>query len=936
MNIVTIRKRAILLLWTLSCLALLQNNAAGRQAPAPLDPKVRTGTLQNGFTYYIRKNKTPEGRAILYLVNKAGSILETDEQRGLAHFLEHMAFNGTRHFPKNELVEYLQKSGVRFGADLNAYTAFDETVYQLPVPTNDKTVFRNAMLIMQDWAQGLTLDDAEIDKERGVILEEKRQRLGSRQRIQQQLMPSMVNDSRYADRVPIGTEEVLRKFDHKEIRQFYQDWYRPDLQALIVVGDVDVNAVEKMIRNGFSTLRNPVPEKERTIYNIPLTGANQFVTVTDPEVSSVNITLQIKHPGLIIRTDEDFKHAVLRELFNIMAADRMNEIVQRADAPFISASFGIESLMANLDAFTGQVTVKPEAVKQGTQAWWRELERIKRYGFTETELKRAITNYMSSVEQLYKERDNNPSENYMQEYVQLFLKGVASPGIEYEYNLCKSFLNTITTSDIQQLIKQYVTGINRDINIVGSTQLQDSIPQEEMMTAWIQEVTTSSIAAYVDNKTERTKLMEQLPTPGNIVREAKGQDGITTLTLGNGVKVVLKPTRFQKGQILFRGFSAGGLSLVSDDDFYSGSIAAGLAAASGVGDLTLTELRRILTGKNISVVPYINETTEGFSGQSDYEDLETALQLVYLYFTKPRKDPVAFNRYLEQVRLSFETEAQDPMAVFRDTVSAVLGGYNFRKMKMPKESLDKVDFDKAMMVYKDRFADASGFTFTFVGNFEEVKIKPVLLQYLAALPSQGRQEGICDLHLDHPSGVITKKITYGVDDKAAVVLSFGGPFAFSDVAAAQMDALSNIMTYRLQARLREEEGGVYNASVNLSMRKYPTGQYAFIINFVCDPKRVEMLIISATSELMKLKTEGVQNDDLVKYKATAKGAISRAKQSNDFWLGYLTSQFMNNEEPDVAGLEKNIQKVTAEDVHKAALAFLNYSNYITVTLKPVK
>lgn len=938
MKIITKKKTAILFLCTLLCLVSLQNNVTGQQVAAqvPVDPKVKTGKLPNGFTYYIRKNKTQEGRAILYLVNKVGSILETDAQQGLAHFLEHMAFNGTTHFPKNELVNYLQKSGVRFGADLNAYTSFDETVYQLPISSNDKTIFRNAMQIMQDWAQGLTLGDAEIDKERGVILEEKRLRLGSQQRIHEQTMPAMVNDARYASRLPIGTEEVLRKFDHKEIRQFYHDWYRPDLQAIIVVGDIDVDAVEKMIKNSFAGLKNPEPEKERTVYNIPLNGNNQFVMVTDPEVSSVNVSINIKHPKPVVRTDADYKQDMLRDLFNIMAADRMNAIVQQGKSPFVSGSFGIDDLIANLDAFTGTLTLKPGAIKQGFEDWFKELERIKRHGFTETELKRAKTDYMSNLEQAYEERENRSSEVYVQEYLDSFLHGTAIPGIAYEYALDKPMINTITTADVKQLIQEYIGDKNRDINIVAGSNMLDSIPQEGTINKWMQEVSSSPIAAYSDNKTERSKLMEQLPTPGTITNEVKDASGMTTLMLSNGVKVVLKPTHFQKGQVSFRSFSLGGLSLVSNDDFYSGSLSSELVSAGGVDDLSPTELRRLLTGKTVYVSPYISETMQGFSGQSDVDDLETALQLVYLYSTKPRTDPVVFNRFIERTRLSYEMASKSPIDIFKDTIAAVLGNYNFRKMEMPKEGLDKINLEKAMMVYKDRFADANGTTFTFVGSFDEEKIKPLLTRYLGALPSHGRKEEVRDLHLDLPQGKITRKVTAGTEDRAAVYLAFGGPLVFDETTVNRLNALASIITDRLESRLREEESGIYSVTAQTSIHKYPTGQYVLHINFVCDPKNAELLILSTTNELMKLKTEGPSEDDIIKYQATSKGALARAKQSNGFWLGFLTTQLSENGSTDVTMAEKNVEKVNVDNIRKTAQEYLNYGNYISIILKPLK
>lgn len=901
----------------------------------PLDAAVKVGKLPNGFTYYIRKNSTPEKRAVMYLVNDVGSVLETDAQQGLAHFLEHMAFNGTTHFPKNELVNYLQKAGVRFGADLNATTSFDETIYQLPVSTEDKTLFRNALQILRDWAQGIMLDGEEIDKERGVILEEKRQRLGSAQRIQDKTMPVLMNQSRYASRMPIGTEDVLRHFKHEEIRQFYADWYRPDLQALIIVGDVNVSATEKMIISMFSNLKKPARAKEREEYKIPLTGKNQFLVVTDPEVPATRMELTIKHPAMEMKTVADFREALKRALFGMMLANRFNEMVQQQDAPFLNAGGSIGQMIANLDAFTGRVTLKPGETEKGIKAFWTELERVKKHGFTASELKRAGINYMSTMENAYKEREKTPSESFVREYVQHFLNGVGSPGVAYEYELYKKIIGELGTDEMNQLAKKYITDTNRDIVIVADHKHKDSLPAEKMVMQWLQTTEAATITAYEDKKITRTALLDQAPKAGTITSEnVRKETGITELVLSNGVKVMLKPTEFKKDEIMFNAFSPGGFSLVSDADFYSARMASSLIAASGVSDITLQELRNLLTGKNVSVSPFIDETMEGVSGGSSKADLETALQLVYLYFTKPRKDPVAFNNIIEQLRVSYSNTDQSPAVAFRDTLSAVMGDYHFRKMKMPPEKLDALDADRAIQIYKDRFADASDFTFTFVGSFDVAGIKPLLEKYLGALPATHREEKIKDLQLNYPQGRITRKVVKGKEPQSVVMLAFGGAFNYEKATTDQMKALASVLTIRLIERLREQEGGVYNVRASVNVRKIPAGEYTFLINFICDPRNVEPLILSVNSEIMKLKMEGADEEDITKYKAGEKSGLDRVLKENGFWLSYLSGKAMNGEEPEMPEIRNRMKLITPQSLQQTAVKFFNNANYIRVILVP--
>jgi len=914
---------------SLTCSNAYGQSTAGQTAVMPLDPAVVTGKLSNGFTYYIRRNTTPEKRAVMYLVNKVGSILETDQQRGLAHFLEHMAFNGTKHFPKHALVDYLQKAGVRFGADLNAYTSFDETVYQLPVSTENKELFNNTLQILRDWAHDISLDDDEIDAERGIILEEKRQHLGAGQRVQEKTLPVLANGSLYAWRSPIGTEEVLKNFNHETLRQFYHDWYRPDLQALIIVGDINVSATEKAIRSLFSDIPLSKNAKKRPLVEIPLSGKSQFVAVADPELTNTRLQMTLKFPAVTLNTHQDFREELMRQLFGVMMSNRFNEILQQKDAPFLSAGAGIGRLMGNLDGFSGSVSLKPDGIEKGVRAWWTEIERVKQYGFTESELKRAVTYYSAMLERQHRQADKTPSDSYVREYMQHFLQGTATPGTDYEYDLSKELLNKLMSADFVPFLEKLFRTADRDIVLTG----KDGLPGEATVSQWLQK--PDNLTAYVDKAVTHTALLDKAPTPGAVVSTAVLKDvEATILTLSNGVKVVLKPTDFKKDEILFSATSPGGFSLVSDADFYAAGIAAGLVNASGVADMTLEEVRRLLNGKVVAVAPYISEIAEGMSGSSSAGDLETALQLVYLYFTAPRKDPVVFNHMIEQLRLVYANRGNVPGQVFNDTLAAVLGNYHFRKMSMPESKLGELDADRALEIYRERFADASDFTFTFVGSFDTAAIRPLLEKYLGSLPSLNRQDAVKDLHLDLPTGRIARKVIKGKDPRSVVMLIYGGPYDYNKEANNQLQALAGTLNIMLLDRIREQEAGVYSVNVQPEARKLPSGQYAITVNFICDPQNVEPLILSVNSEIMKLKMQGPAEDDVKKFKEGRKSALEVSLKQNAFWLNYLATKMSRGETPDKIDIKELMQAITPQSLQKAATTFFNMENYIRVVLVP--
>jgi len=903
--------------------------------PLPLDPAVRTGKLPNGFTYYIRHNEQPKNRVVMYLVNKVGSILEDEDQRGLAHFMEHMSFNGTKHFPKNTLVDYLQKSGVRFGADLNAYTSFDETVYQLPIASDKPELLKGGIEIMRDWAQEALLDPVEIDKERGVVLEEKRLGKGAGERMQRQISPVLLNNSRYAVRIPIGIDTVLDNFKAATIIRFYKDWYRPDLQALIVVGDIDVNEIEKAVKAQFSSLKNPAHERARVRYTVPLTGKNQFLAVTDREMTGTAAQIIIKHQARLLKTAADYRAALTRELFNQMLGARYQELSRQSDPPFLGGSGGISGILANLDSYTANVQVAPGELEKGIKAVWRETERVKRFGFTASELQRAKAAYTSQMESALKEKNKTNSASYVNEYQAYFLNGTAAPGIDREYQLFRDNLSGILLSEVNHLALEYIKPSNRDIIITAPDKDRNTLPTESRVNTWLDEVEHESLSPYKDDVIN-DQLLSHMPVAGKIKDVQFDKElNITTITLGNGLKILLKPTDFKNDEILFSAFASGGTSLYGDGDYQSAANASGLIAAGGAGNLNSVQLSKYLEGKQASVSPYIVERYSGISGGATTKDLETALQLVYAYFTEPRKDTGVFKSIITRSKAGLLNRASDPSSVFSDTVSAVLGNHNFRRTGPTLEKLNMLDLNRAYDIYKERFANASDFTFLFTGSIDTATVIPLLEKYLGALPSKDGHDSAIDLHINAPAGKIEKTVYKGSEPKSTVLMVYSGDYNFSPENNTRMNALKEVLQIRLIQRLREDESGVYSPSVSVSTSKYPRPRYSFVIRFGCAPQNVEKLVASTIDEIKKIRIEGPPLENVAKWRAEEANTFETTIKTNGFWLGYMTSQLQDNERlNEVFSYKKLMDTVSPEDVKKVADEFLSGDNYIRLVLSP--
>jgi zinc protease len=904
----------------------------------PVDHNVIIGRLPNGLTYYIRANAEPKNRAQLYLVNKVGSVLETDAQQGLAHFTEHMSFDGTRDFPKNQLVDYLQKSGVKFGADLNAATTFDETVYELPLPTDSVAVFERGFNILANWAGYDTFDPAELDRERGVILEEARQRgKNAQERLQQQIYPVLFNNSRYASRLPIGKEEIIKTVSADAIRNFYQEWYRPDLQAVIVVGDFDPKRVEQLIKQNFSSLKNPPVEKPRIIYNDPPSPGTSIVVATDKEFPYTLAEIIVKHPETIVKTGSQYLQGVRVALFNQMLNARIGELSQKRNPPFLFGQASYGPFLGRQDAFVTVAVSKSDSdLEVAVKAVATETERARRFGFTITELERAKQNALQQLQNEYKERDKTPSSEYVQEYEQNFLKGEAIPGIDFEYNFYVNNIGKITLAELNAMAGKFISDQNRVIVIEAPDKEKTNLPNQATVLNWLS-AASANLTPYVDNVSTKP-LLDKIPAPSVTVR-AVSDDSIATatLTLSNGVKIILKPTDFKNDQMLISGYSFGGTSLASDDDFTSANLAGDIIGNSGVGNFNQIQLDKMLAGKNVSLTPYISDNSQGINGSSTPQDFETALQLLYLYFTQPRKDPDIWQSTISQANAFLNNRNLDPNNVYRDTIAAVLSNHNFRGMTITPGRLNAASLDKAYSFYKARFADASGFTFTFVGNFDIGNIKPLLETYLGGLPSTNSKETYKNLDIHPPAGQITKTIYKGIGDKATVQLVFSGDYNYNELNNVQMDALEAVIQLKLIDRLRQEESGVYSPGVRASYVKIPEGRYSFTISFTCAPTNVDKLIAATLDEINKIKQNGAQQTDIEKFTSEDMRSTEVQIRQNVFWAGYLASGSQNQENPHrILNYVKNLKTVTVQSTKDAANKYLSGDNLINFILLPAK
>lgn len=905
--------------------------------PVPVDKNVRYGKLENGLTYYIRKNTEPKQRAEFYIAQNVGAILEEDSQNGLAHFLEHMAFNGSKNFPGKGIINYFETVGVKFGYNINAFTSLDETVYNLSdVPTTREGIVDSALLVLHDWSNYITLDPQEIENERGVIREEWRTGRNAERRMYKQVMPVIYKDSKYATRDVIGDINVINNFNHQEIKDYYHKWYRPDLQSIIIVGDIDVDQVEQKIKTMFTDIpkrENPAP---RPFYELPDNDQPLVGIASDPEARNTILYLYYKHNA----TPKDAKNLgylreeIERDLITTMISSRLNEITQNPNPPFVFAASGMGDVVRTKSAFMFYAALKNDAMLDGVKGLVREAERVKRFGFTASELDRAKADYLRSKENQLKEKDKEKNQKYVWECINNYLEGEPMPGIEFEYMFTSGMLPTISIDELNAYASKLVTDHNMIVTLMGPQKEGIVLPDENSILAAINEVKAESIEAYVD-KVSSKPLVEKVAKPGKVKAEnAKNIFETTELTLSNGVKVIFKQTDFKEDEVTLNAFSKGGLSLASVENLPSASMATQVVSNAGVGEFSSVDLEKLLAGKMVTVTPVIGQDFEGLQGSASPKDFESMLQLVYLYFTSPRQDEENFNTYIGRMKAYFANVAADPRMAFRDSVSATLANHNPRVMPMNVDFLSKVNYAQSMAFYKDRFADASDFVFIFTGNIKVNEVKGLIENYLGGLPTLKRKDTAKDTGVRPPKGKVQNYFRKPLQtSKTSVYIAFTGDTKYNLENLVLADYVTSILRTRYLEEIREKEGGTYSVSVRTSVKNFPAESFSVGIQFDTDPKLSEKLIGIVYAEIDKIKANGPTDDDLNKTKEYMVKECEQNLRENSYWSDVIREKYENGTDIHTNYLE-TVKAVNVETVKAFFNTLFNQGNVIEVVMSP--
>jgi zinc protease len=905
--------------------------------PLPVDKNVRIGKLANGLTYYIRKNNLPANRVELRLAVNAGSVLESDNQQGLAHFTEHMAFNGTKHFQKNELVNYLQSVGIKFGSDLNAYTSFDETVYRLLVPTDNKNVVDSAFFVLEDWASNLTFDPSEIEKERGIILEEWRIGRGASQRFRDQYYPVMFQNSQYGKRLPIGKENIIRNFKPETLTSFYKDWYRPDLMAVIAVGDIDVDQYEKFIKDHFSAIKNPKKERPRTIFEVPDHKETLYSITADKEATQTQVYVYMKQDHKDETTLADYRKFLKEKIYYFMMNQRLSGLAHSSNPPYVFAKSDFSTIARSKDAFNITMRVEDNGVEKGLQAVLTELERAKKFGFTPVELERAKKSIAMMYDRAFNENDKSESDGYASELIRNFLSKEAIPGITFEHDFAKNQLPLISIEEMNEFDNTFLIDSNRVIIVTGPEKEGVVMPTEQRLREITEKIASEELEPYTEKAVSFTWPGEK-PKAGSIVKEKKDDvHGITELTLSNGAKVFLKPTDFKNDETYLVAYSKGGHSLVRDQDYFSATYAGTLISECGIANLTKSDMPKAFAGKDVSVKPFLSNYSEGLSCKGAPKDMELLFQLANLYFTQAKIDSATAINFIKKTKTSVNALRLNPQKYFGSEVAKLLASNNPRGGGFPSDAdLDKIDYKRSEAIFHERFANAADFVFIIVGSFDMEKTKALLETYIASLPATSARETSKDLGIRPPKGFVEKEVFKGTDQKCSVQLTFTGVAKYSAAENYVLESMNDVLTIKLMENLREKKSGTYGVRSRGQLIKYPYEHYVEHISFQCAPENADSLIQAALFEVENIKKSGVTASDLSKVKETQKNDLQIKLKDNAYWTNELTNELVDNNKIEI-GQEsfKQIEQLSSKQIQKAAQKFFG-KNYAKAILYPEK
>lgn len=922
------------------CAFLFLNNAQAQStnlnAQLPVDKNVKIGKLDNGLRYYIRKNSKPENRVEMRLIVNAGSILETDEQQGLAHFLEHMAFNGTKNFEKNELVKYLQSIGIRFGADLNAYTSFDETVYKLTIPSDSTELIDKGFLVLEDWAFHMTLDEEEIDKERGIVIEEWRLGQGPMRRMFDKNIQVIFEGSQYAERLPIGKKEILENFEYSVLKEFYADWYRPNLMAVVVVGDMDMDKAEEKIIEHFSDKKNPENEKERIEFLIPDQKGTAVSIATDKEAPYTMLQVLYKSDSKPQTTEADYLEMVKESCFTGMMNRRYQELMEVADPPFVNAGVVYGNLYSrNKNSLYNYALVSEDGIERGIQTLLTENKRAKTHGFTEGELRRYKLDYLNRMEQYYNERDKTESSIIADEYKRNFLENEPIPGIEFEYLFVKDNIDKITIEDINQLAATLISVDNRVIVVNGPEKENILNYTEENVLAIASDVNKTDIPAYVDNVTG-DELMAEKPVSGSIVQEKEIESiNAIELKLSNGATVLLKSTDFKNDEIQLTGFAWGGTSLFGEEDHFSALRADAIVNESGIGKFSKSDLTKVLAGKSVYVANTIGTYSQNVSANCRPNEAETMLQLLYLNFTAPRKDEASFQAFISRSKGLFKNLGQEPTNYFYDKYNRIKQQNHPRGSYLPEDSdWDKINYDRALDIYSTLYSNAAEFTFVLVGAFDVDSIKPLIANYIGALPSNSNIRNYNDLGIRPPKGNVSENIYKGSDPKSLALISFNKEIEYNKKDAFLLGQLAQLLNRKYIEVLREEMSGIYGIRTNGSLNKVPYEHASLGISIPCSPDNVDSLVLAAINQIKMIQENGVEKEDIDKARELYKRQKEKSLEQNKYWLNAIKNCYVSDYDFDKIPSYEAMDDITSKNFQAVAKKYINTDEYLKVVLYP--
>lgn len=904
-------------------------------APLTPDPAIRIGTLENGFKYYLKHNTRPENRAVIRLVVNVGSLQEEDEQRGIAHFVEHLAFNGTERFAKHEIVDFIEKIGMRFGADLNATTSYNETIYKLQVPLDDESVTDKAFMIVRDWADGILFEEEEIEKERGVILEEWRARKGLRMRMMEAQIPYLYHDSKYAERLTIGTPETIRSVSREDFLNFYQKWYRPDTMAFIAVGDFDVDAFEERVKETFSGLQAPPESTDRGTYPIPDHEGTMYSIETDPELRSASLNVLIKRPFPEQATAGAMRKSLVERLYLSMINARLSERAKEAKPPFAGAGVGVGVLGREKGYFSLGLGFIGDRYEEGVTAVMQEIERARREGFTETEFERSLANEFRGLERLFEERDKRESPTFASELTRSFLIGESTMGIEREVALVRRLYETISLPEVNAVGDALLEDDNRVALFTAPEQDELEPPSPDDIASFLQLEPSEHLESYDDGVSD-DPLLAELPEPGTVKEEIYHEEIDTQeWILSNGIRVFLKSTDFKNDEIIMKSFSPGGTSLVSDDDFEESRIAIQLVNQSGLGDYDAVQLRKKLAGKAMQVSIGFDGMYELGGGSTSLKDMETFFQLLYMQFVHPRLDLDAFASVKARIRTSLENRLKSPFAVWNDEVEQVLFQNHFRHQPPTIEKLESIDPQVAFDVYRDRFAEAGDFTFVFVGNIDLDTIRPFIERYVASLPTIGREEEGRFIGDNRAKGHLEVTTDKNVEDKTVVRVMYYGDATWSAEENLIFGMTREVLNIRLRESLREEQGKVYGARVSGGIGRIPIQEFTSTISFTSEPGSADEVIELALDEIKKLQSEGPLVEDLEKVKESRHRSYEKGLKENGFWLNAIISYLKTGRDfSELLEYDERVDAVTSEDIKRAAQHYFDDTNRLIAKLNP--